>query len=438
MKLRPYQERGVRWLEQRKYSLLLLPMGSGKTAICCSWIAKWNVRVLVVAPLRVAETVWPPELEKWAPGVTWRIVTGHKRKRDKALSKPADVTLVNYDNLTWFLENAELDYDTIIFDELTALKNWSAKRFKAFMKRRGRFGTVVGLTGTFTGNGIQGIYGQMRCIDGGRRLGKTLTAFRSVFMLKGYMDWDWTPRAGALQKIVKRIADIAFTVTDEEYADQLPPLVPNPVEAELPPEAREAYNELLREFLTEYDSELILTPTSAAQVNKLQQIADGFAYVMKGGKREVVSIHTAKLDALTEIIESQQGAPLMVVYKFQEELAMMRKRHPGTVMNEHDAMTVVNDWNAGKIPIMYVHPQSAGHGLNIQFGGNAVAWYGFTWSWEEYEQVIARLRRGGQEAEVVFLHLIIAKNTVDEDILEALEDHTDVGETFISGLKKAA
>lgn len=432
MKLRDYQQRGVEWLDARKYSLMFLPMGAGKTAICCAWLAQWDMKVLIVAPLRVAETVWPVELPRWAPGVSFRVVTGRAANRKKAMAAPADVTIANYENLVWLLENTDLDYDAIIFDELTNMKNWSAKRVKAFWKKRSRFETRIGLTGTPTSNGIKNLYAQLKCIDGGHRLGKTLKAFRMAWMMQGWTHWDWTPRAGALIKITRLLKDIAFTVTDEEYADQLPPLVTNYVDVELPADVRKHYNELVREFITDFEEATVVTPTVGAQIIKLQQIADGFAYYDNGKK--ATWVHEEKLKALDEIVDSQQGAPMLVVYRFREELAAMRKRHPGTVMNEGDARTTVEEWNAGAIPILYIHPRSAGHGLNLQDGGNTLVFFGFTWSWEEYVQVIARLLRSGQK-KTVFLHLIRALGTVDVDIVEALETHADTGAKLLGGLR---
>lgn len=431
--LRPYQLRGKKLLEKLRYVLMLLPMGAGKTAICCSWFADWDMRVLVVAPLRVAETVWPVELKKWAPGVTCRVVTGTAARRIKTMSKDADVTIINYENFAWFMENTELDYDAIVFDELTAMKNWSSKRFKAYIKRRKKFNTFVGLTGTFTAKGVRDAYAQVRCIDGGMRLGRTLTAFRAAFMKKGYMDWDWTPKKNALVRIMQRISNITFTVTDEEYLAQLPSLVTNIIEVDMPKDARELYDELRREYVAEFGNDVVFTPTAAATNNKLQQIADGFAYTEEGTK--IVPVHTAKLDALDEILESQQGAPTLIVYKYKHELAAMRKRHPGVVMNEGDAMTIVDAWNAGEIDILYGHPRSMGHGLNMQEGGNALVWFGHTWSYEEYAQVIARLLRSGQ-LKNVFQHLIMAKNTIDYDIRDRVDEEAANDNMMMTWLKE--
>ncbi len=432
MQLRKYQTRGVEHLDKHRHALMLLPMGAGKTAICCRWMDEWDMRVLVVAPLRVAETVWPVELEKWAPELTCRVVTGAKAKRTKALAKDADVTVVNYDNLVWFLENTDLDYDTIVFDELTAMKNPSAKRFKAFMKKRKYFETIVGLTGTFTAKGVKDLYAQMKCIDGGARLGKTLTVFRGMYLLQGYNDWDWQPRAGALRNIMKKVSSIAYTVTDEEYLAQLPPLVTNEIVVDLPEPARDMYEELRREYIAKFGSDIVWTPNAGALNNKLQQLANGLVY---GEGQKTIEVHTAKLDALEEVIASQQGQPTLVVYRYRHELAAMKKRCPGIDMGENHSSFIVRKWNAGELDTLYIHPASAGHGLNLQEGGNTVVWFGHTWSWEEYEQVIARLLRSGQKTQV-FNHLILARDTIDDNILARRAEEADYADEMMTGLKE--
>jgi len=442
-KLRPYQLRGKAWIVARRFVLMLLPMGAGKTAICCDWIADWDIRVLVVAPLRVCLTVWPKELNFWAPGVTHRVVHGELRKRKRAMEQDAEVTIVNYDNLTWFLETQVLDYDAIIFDELTGMKNWKSKRFKAYIKRRKKFERFIGLTGTFTAKGVIDTYAQVRAIDGGKRLGKTLTAFRAAFMIKGFMDWDWKPKPFSLRQIMKRVANIAFTVTDEEYLSTLPPLVPNIIKVQLPKEARETYSELMKEYIATHGPDILFTPNAAALNNKLQQIANGWAYAggvfdPKTGKKSpvtAVKIHDAKLDALDEIIDSQQGAPTMIVYRYKHELDAMMKRFPGTVMNEEDPEEVVDAWNRKAITNLYVHPRSAGHGLNLQYGGNVLVWLGLTWSYEEFSQVIKRLLRSGQ-TKPVFSHVIMAEDTVDQDAMDRVEQERLFDEEMMKGLQE--
>lgn len=437
MKLRPYQERAVTFLYERDEALLFVPMGGGKTAMVCRVIAELIQdneirRALIVAPKRVAQTVWPSELDMWFSSAHYGVALGTARQRAAELH--ADIVITNYENLIWMLDQG-IEFDMVVFDEITRMKSSQSKRFKAYIKKRKKFRIKIGMTGTPTTQGLIDLYGQVKCIDGGAALGGTMTAFRADYFDKtGPEQWEWSPRKGALDRALDRMHHLVFQISPDEYENDLPDVVTNIISVELPPDVRHTYDLMEREYIVSVDDEEIVALNGGAKSNKLQQIANGFIY----GADSCTRLHDAKLDALDEIIASQQGSPVIVVYKYAGDLQAMRQRHEGTVITAKDGselIQIIDNWNAGRIPILYVHPMSAGHGLNLQFGGNTIIWYGHTWSAEEHDQTIARLRRSGQGADKVFCHYIVTADTVDGDVITARENKINVQKYVNEGIR---
>lgn len=431
MKLRPYQERAIDFLYERNAGVLFLEMGAGKTAIMLRTLQELLTvcavkRVLVVATKRVALSVWKQELEIWAPDLWLAVLAGYPAMaRKELIGLPCNnIVVINYENLPWLFENdLHKSFDCIVFDEITKMKNSKSKRFKAYKKHWRQFKVRYAMTGTPTSQGLIDLYAQMHCLDGGEALGRTMTAFRTEYYNKvGVEQWDWKEKRGALDKALDKMHHLAFMIPPAEYQDQLPPLVENVVSVVLPTDVRKLYQEMENESIISWGDHTVVAANAGVRNGMLQQMCDGFLYVNSEGTRPgYIQLHDAKLDALEEIVDSMQGRPLIIVYKYKAELEMMKKRwdapHIGGGISDKEAANTIDKWCRGELPIMYLQPQSAAHGLNLQSGGNTLVWYGHTWSLEDYDQTNARLRRPGQESDTVVAHQLIVHDSVDEDII---------------------
>ena len=437
-------------LYERDHALALLPMGAGKS-VCAgsamSELIRMNVvnRCLILAPKRVTTDVWPQEFEKWEQlDLDIAVCTGNVEQRMDVIRGNTKFVVMNYENIEWLFFTFGVDlfeewgFDALIVDESTRMKNASGVRFKALAKYLRRFMFRWALTGSFSTGDLNAIYGQVFIIDQGKRLGKSYSRFRATYFEKtGPMAWQWEARPNALDEILDKISDIAIIIPDYAYADQLPPLIKVPLVAKLPKKVRAQYDELEQEFVEEFDDSEVMVPTAGVLVNKLQQIANGFIY---DEQKNPMYLHDAKVDVLSDLVDSRGGEPLLVCYRYQFDLDMIRAAYPdaphiGSGVTDWAASVYINQWNKGNYPLMLIHPQSAGHGLNLQAGGNAICWYGHTYSLEQFEQTNARLRRQGQDADQVWCYQIVTENTVDDAVLERVADRATLDAAVVAGIK---
>ena len=429
-RLHEYQRRALDFILTHKAAGLFLDMGLGKTVITLTAIDLllhdyFDVsRVLVIAPLRVAEDTWSREADKWDHLRHLRIsrVIGPAKRRGEALARDADVYVVNRECVAWLVEYLEerrirWPFDMIVIDELSSFKNPQAKRFKALRRVRPMAERIVGLTGTPAANSLMDLWAEMYLLDRGERLGRTLTAYRGNFFRpgcgSGYVVYRWEPRRGALEEITGRIADITVSMRAEDYLE-LPERIDTVIGVQLDDQAMTAYREMERENLLEFDSDVVAALDAGALTSKLLQMANGFVYDEAHGAHR---IHSAKTDAPEEIVEAADG-PVLVFYSFREDRDELA-RHFGSRARALETDADIADWNAGRIPVLLAHPASVGYGLNLQDGGHVIAWYGLPWSLEQYSQANARLHRQGQDKPVL-VYQIIAAGTVDEDVRKSL------------------
>lgn len=440
-----YQKRATQFILAHDACGLFLEMGLGKTVIALTAIDelindRFEVqKVLVIAPLRVAEDTWSRESKKWEHLQHLRIskILGSAADRIRALKQNADVYVINRENVVWLVEYLEENrirwpFDMVVIDELSSFKNNQAKRFKALRKMRPMMDRVVGLTGTPAANSLMDLWAEMYLLDRGERLGRTLTAYRGNWFRpgygNGYITYKWEPRRGALEDITKRIADITVSMKAEDYLE-LPDKIETTIEVDMGETGTKLYKEMEKESLIELEgADEIVALDAAAVMSKLLQMANGFIYDQEHNS---IHLHEAKLDALSEIVEAAD-APVLVFYNFQADKdAILAKFHDARLL-ENDS--TIEDWNRGKIKMLLAHPASAGYGLNLQEGGHIMAWYGLPWSLEQYLQAVARLQRQGQKYPVMVYH-IIAKGTVDEQVMKSLASK-DMTQSALIGILK--
>ncbi len=426
MELRPYQEQAADFLYEHDRAMILAPVGAGKTAITLTamqdMVRDGHVRrFLVVAPLRVAVSVWPVEAAKWAPGLQLRVAVGTPTQRKAALDYWCEIVVTNYDNLQWLAEQDLSTFDGVVFDELTRLKNPSGARFKALAKTLD-CPIRWGLTGSFTSNGLEDVFGQCKIIDQ-KLLGRSKGAFQQQYFYLVNKDYnDWQPRPGALEQVMARIKPATFVLEPGEYKDKLPPLHTVEVRLDLPD--RKPYEDMKKDFVTRFPDATAVAINAAVVTQKLSQMAAGFVYTP-----EPVWFSSHKFDRLEELLAENQQANTIVFYNFVEELHELKRRFPY-------ARTVdsIDDWNAGRVRLLCLHPRSAGHGLNLQHGGHHIVWLSLPWSLELFEQANGRLHRSGQRHDV-WCYVMIANQTVDEKIWAALHSKQAVSDIAMESLK---
>ena len=442
--LRPYQNQAVDFIYERDRSMVLAPVGAGKTAITLTAMREFMVngvvkRWLVVAPKRVCTDVWPVEAPKWAPDLTIAVAVGSAQKRRAAFASDAAVVVVNYDVLAVVGDDFG-KFDGIVFDELTRLKNPSGKRFKALHKHLGRFNVRIGLTGSFTSNGLEDVFGQCLVIDPSL-LGRAKGVFlQQYFNLINREFNQWEPRPNALPQVMARIKPATFVLEPGEYKDTLPPC--HVVEMRSDLENREPYEKMKKEMLIELEGQEITALSAAALTTKLQQLAGGWAYATinwpdtgRGRMTQKIASWYSwhRFEMLDEILEGNQQDNTIVVYNFVEELAQLKTRYPH-VWTLDDGADVIERWNRGEIRLLAVHPKSAGHGLNLQHGGCKMVFLSLPWSLELYEQTIGRIHRSGQTRDV-WVYVLLTNNTIDERIWAALADKRSVSDLALEELK---
>jgi len=438
--LRPYQDEAADFLYERDRAMILAPVGAGKTAITLTamqdMLANGVVkRFLVLAPKRVCTDVWPVEQPKWAPDVPLAVAVGTPKERAAALRSKAQIVVSNYDNIQWLAEQA-LDFDAIVFDELTRLKNPSGTRFKALLKVLEPMRVRWGLTGSFTSNGLEDVFGQCKIVDQSL-LGRSKGAFmQQYFVLINKEFGEWAPRVGALAKVMERIKPATYVLEAGEYADKLPPLHVIEVRCDL--DDRKPYEKMKKDF------QALDVPAINAGVvtGKLQQMASGFVYDTRKTASDVpgkfivtqtpVWFSAHKFDRLEELLNENQRANTIIAYTYQEELAELKRRYPhAQTLDDKEA---IQRWNEGRVELLLVHPKSAGHGLNLQFGGCKIIFLSLPWSLELYEQTIGRLHRSGQKHDV-WCYVMLTNKTVDEKIWGALHDKRAIADIAMEELK---
>ncbi len=425
-----YQQYATNHIIDNPASALFLDMGLGKTVSTLTAIDDLMLlgdinKTLVIAPLRVAEDTWSTEVEKWDHLKHLRIskVLGKEKDRITALNQEADIYVINRENVEWLVNKYFNNwvFDMLVIDELSSFKSPKAQRFKALKKVRPFFKRVVGLTGTPTPNSLIDLWPQVYLLDGGKRLGKTITSYRQQYFTPGQMNghivYNYNLKSGADETIHSRISDICISMMAKDYLD-LPERIDNRIEISLSDSIKKKYKQLEKDLVIELGENDITAANAAVLTNKLLQMANGAIY---SEDKSVVEIHDEKLKALLEVIEAANGKPVLVFYSFQHDYDRITKflNNKGYKPKKLNDSGDIKAWNEGKIDILLLHPASAGHGLNLQYGGSTIVWFGLPWSLELYQQANARLHRQGQKEVVVINHLI-SKGTVDEDVIKAL------------------
>ncbi|MDO4867402.1 MAG: DEAD/DEAH box helicase [Clostridia bacterium] len=430
MKYQPhdYQNYATQFIIDHPVAAILLQMGLGKSVITLTAIqqllASGSVhKVLVIGPLRVARDTWPAEIEKWdhLSRLEYSVAVGTESERRAALMLDVPIHIINRENVQWLIESSHIpfEYDMIVIDELSSFKNHQAKRFKSLMKQRHRVSRVVGLTGTPSSNGLMDLFAEYKLLDMGKRLGRFITQYRQDFFVPDKCGYDrvysWKPRPGAEQEIYRRIGDITVSMKSVDFL-KMPECIINRVPVAMDCNERDLYDEMKTELVLSLGDDIIDAKNAAALSGKLTQMSNGAVYSEAG---DAIRLHDRKLDALEDLIEAANGNPVLVAYWYQHDIQRIQERFPKvrTLRTSRD----IANWNAGKIPVAAIHPASAGHGLNLQAGGSTLVWFGLTWSLELYQQTNARLWRQGQQAETVVIHHIITTDTIDEQIMDALE-----------------
>ena len=442
-----YQKYATEFIESHPIAAVILQMGLGKTVCTLTAIEPLMYdtfevsKVLIVAPLRVAKVTWSDEIDKWdhLSHLTYSVAVGSEKERLSALKKKADLYMINRENLQWLIEKSGLpfDYDMVVLDELSSFKSWQSKRFRAFMKVRPKVQRVVGLTGTPSSNGLMDLFAEFKCLDMGERLGRFITQYRNAFFIpdrmNGQVVYSYKPRPFAEEEIYRRIGDITISMKALDHL-KMPELIENRYPVYMDDGEKQQYESMKKDLILPYlENEAITAANAAALSGKLCQMANGAVYSDEGS---VAHIHDRKLDALEDIIEAAQG-PILLCYWFKHDLERITKKLDELKV-EYARISSdgsIRMWNEGKFQVGLIHPASAGHGLNLQAGGNHIVWFGLTWSLELLEQTNARLWRQGQRAETVVVQYLVTAGTIDERILDAISKKEKDQNALIDAVK---
>ena len=392
--------------------------------------------MLVIAPLRVARDTWPAEIQKWdhLRDLTYSVAVGTAHERRVALQQNTHIHIINRENVQWLIEASGIEwkYDMVVIDELSSFKSYQAKRFRSLMKVRPLVKRIVGLTGTPSSNGLMDLWAEFRLLDMGRRLGRFITHYRDEFFLpdkrNGMQIFSYKPKPGAEEEIYRRIGDITISMRSTDHL-RMPECVMNEVPVILSKEERGKYDALKRDLVLKLNGVEIDAANAASLSGKLCQLANGAIY---DENKNTLLFHERKLDALEDLIEGANGKPVLVAYWFKHDLVRIQKRFK---VRELKSSQDIADWNAGQIAVAAIHPASAGHGLNLQTGGSTMVWFGLTWSLELYQQTNARLWRQGQQADTVIIHHIITRDSIDEQIMDALHRKDKTQTALIDAVK---
>ena len=436
-----YQRYATNFIVNHKISAVLLEMGLGKSVISLSAINELMLdyfdvsRTLVIAPLRVAISTWPDEIKKWdhLKYLSYSVVTGSEKERLDALKKPAHIYIINRENVDWLITKSGFKwfFDMVVIDELSSFKSYQAKRFKSLLKARPKVKRIVGLTGTPSSNGLMDLWAEFRLLDMGERLGRYITHYRQNFFIPDkrnqQMIFSYKPKDGAEKEIYQLISDITISMKSKDFL-KMPECIMNEVVVSLSEKEQKLYDSLKKDMVLSIGDDEIDAINAAALSSKLLQMANGAVY---NDKKESIVIHDRKLDALEDLIEGANGKPVLIAYWFKHDITRIKERFD---VREIKTGKDITDWNEGKIPIVIIHPASAGHGLNLQAGGSTLIWFGLTWSLELYQQTNARLYRQGQDSTVV-IHHILTNGTIDEDVMKALKAKERIQDALINSVK---
>ena len=437
----PYQEFAKEFMISNPLSALFLEMGLGKTITTLTAIDEllydcFEIRkVLIIAPLRVANYTWPSEIKKWEhlKLLRYSIVTGNEAERIQALNTKAEIYIINRENVDWLVNKSgvAMNFDMLVIDELSSFKSYTSKRFKSLLKIRPYFKRVVGLTGTPSSNGLMDLWAEFRILDFGKRLGRYITHYRNKYFVpdkrNGMIIYSYKPQEDAEQQIYEAINDITISMKSCDHL-KLTELIMNEVEVVLENKEVERYQAFKKEMVMTIGEEEIDAVNAASLSNKLLQLANGSIY---DESKNYHTVHDRKIEALEQLIEEANGKPVLIGYWFKADKERIEQRFN---VREIQSSGDIEDWNKGDIQVGLIHPASAGHGLNLQQGGCTLIWFGLTWSLELYQQTNARLYRQGQNQTVV-IHHIITKNTIDEDVMKALKRKERTQEALMSAVK---
>lgn len=443
-----YQRVGVDWILDHKECCLFWEMGLGKSVVTLTAIKRLIEsmeveKTLIVAPKKVAETTWTSEAEKWCHTQDLRVVKvmGTEKQRRAALATEADIYVTGRDSIVWLVGEfkGKLPFDLIVIDELTSFKNHRSQRFKAMRIARASASRVVGLTGTPAPNGLADLWGQMFCVDGGKRLGTAVTKYRTAYFNE--VKWNnitvrYNLKPGAEEAIRSKLEDICLTMQAKDYL-QLPSIMVHEVPVDLGATTMNKYKRFEREKVLEFKREhegkdkTIMATSAAALMNKLAQYSNGAIY---DENHNVAEIHTEKLDKLAEIVEEANGASILVFYQYKHDVPRITQRLKGYTVKTYEGEEQLKEWNKGEIDVLLAHPASTAYGLNMQAGGHYIVWFSTGWDLELYQQANARLHRQGQQHPVT-VYKLIGKGTVDERANLALSGKTKTQQALMDGLK---
>jgi len=468
-----YQKKAVKFLLQHAAGALFLDPGLGKTSIVLAAIKvlikkELIGKVLLVAPLRVCYSVWPNEVEKWKDFHGIRVQILHGPKKAENLEKDADIYVINPEGLDWLLQTRKvrspngktkvsidirrwkrLGFDTLVIDELSKFKNTNTIRFKSMKLVLRTFSRRWGLTGSPASNGLMNLFGQCFMLDEGRSLGRYITHYRMEYFNQGYDGFTWTLKEGADEQIYERLRPLVLRIGDDVL--DMPDRVENNIIVDLPPKVMKVYQQMEEDLIAKLDDDTVTAATAAVASMKCRQIACGGVYLdpdvralvkLPTTDKRWLDLHEAKLDALEDLIEELQGSPILVAYDFGHDLDRIQRRfgkdvpYIGGGVSTSRSRTLEKAWNRGDLPYLFGHPKSIGHGLNLQEHGHHVAWHSITWDYELYDQFIRRVLRQGNQSKRVFVHHIIAKNTIDEAIMGALKSKRRGQNALFHALKK--
>ena len=448
MRFKPhdYQRYAIEFIENHPIAAILLDMGMGKTAITLMAVEYLMYemfviyKVLVVCPLRVTRT-WKDEMEKWEQlrGTRYSVVTGTAAQRKKALKADADIYIINRENVPWLVDKCDIpfQFDMIVVDELSSFKNHQTARHKAMMKVRPFIKRIVGLTGTTASQGLMDLFAEFKVLDMGERLGRFIGQYRLNYFkpdkVNGPIVYSYKLLPGAEERIYEKIQDITISMKAVDFLD-MPELISNEYPVYLDEGEMQKYEELKKDLILSTPEHEVTAANAASLVNKLSQMANGAVYT---DDKNVITFHDKKLDALEDVIESANGKPLLVAYWFKHDYSRIveRLQKIGVDYMKIDTEESITKWNNGEIPVALIHPASAGHGLNLQQGGNTMVWFGITWSLELYQQCVCRLYRQGQNERTVTIIHLISKGTIDEKIMKALFEKDNTQSSLIDAVK---
>lgn len=468
-----YMKRAVKFLLEHAAAALFLDPGLRKTSITLAgltFLLKKGLvsKILVVAPLRVCYSVWPAERDKWTDFNHLKMVVLHGKNKEELLESDADIFVINPEGLDWLLDVQKerlpsgkikvsvdlkrwknLGFDTLVIDELSKFKHTNTSRFKAMKLVLHTFGRRWGLTGSPASNGLLNLFGQCFMLDQGRSLGPYISHYRLKYFVPGYDGFSWNLREGADEEIYERVRPLALRMAAEDYID-MPTLIENNIKIELPDPIMKVYLELENDLIARLEKNTVRAANAASASMKCRQVANGGIYVdqevqalvkLPKSERDWVDLHDLKTDVVEELVEELQGSPLLVAYDFNHDLARLQARfgkdvpYIGSGVSPKKSKVIEDAWNRGELPLLLAHPQSAGHGLNLQESGYHVAWHSMTWDYELYDQFIRRIRRSGQKSKRVYIHHIMASGTIDEVMLMALKSKNRGQQALFTALK---